>query len=636
MKRVVIVLLLLTAAVAAVLVYYTLGGPAPKAASLLPESTLVFIDIPDLSQSRTDFAKTELYALWHEPEVQAFLEKPLAAIQSVLASEGAPKEQNDLAHRILDAMQGEVFLAVTRVTIFPAFNPGVVVGVDVRHKRIEATASLYALENGLKRSYPNGRFQEKKHLGVKYSVWETQPGVQICHAWLNSLAVFTFGEDTLRDVIACYAGQPPRDFKPLAASAKYQNVLRQAPKDNEFLAYLNLEEVLNLVGPLLALAPQTSGMYETLARFQASAACMTFLDGGIEDVGLIAYAKLDPKPTPPTQRKTLALTTPETLVYFVGSADLGTAYDGAMQTLSQSGNASVMLAITQFQQTLRSRGIRIREEVLQKLGPEFAIITRWPAGAPAPQFALVGEIADAVTVRPALDSAMDALKQASLGDDTRFPWDETEYAGRTLRTVHVSAGVLAPTYVMTDQFFFLASTPDGARELVAHEKDAQPTLAKSERYAQSMRRLPADGSSYIYADLRGLFEPLYGLGKPGLSQWETNDFVDVTKLPRSETIAKHLFPFVSATVTKPQQSTTITFSPFGKPLLLAAGIGGAIWVGNAAYGPQLLQLLGLPSGDPPPKRRVVTPALPKRSSGMVVPSAPRENQTATSQSPATE
>ncbi len=621
MKRVVIVLLLLTAVVTAVLVYYALDRPAPEAAHLLPESTFLFVDIPNFPQARADFAKTELYALWHEPEMQSFLEQPLTALRDALAQWGAPQEKNELANVLLDAMQGEVFFAITRITVFPTFNPGLVLGVDVRHKRIQTAAGLRTLESRLKQSYPQGKFQDKKYLGVKYSMWETQPGVQICQASLHSLVVFALGEDTLRDVIACYAGQPPRDFEPLAASAKYQNVLRHASQNNEFLAFLNVEELLNLIGPLLALAPQTSGMYQNFARFRASAASMTFLDGGVEDIGFVAYSSATPKPTPATHRKTLALTTPETLVYAVGSADMATTYNTAMQSLSQSGNANLMLATTQFQQALRSRGFRIREEVLQKLGPEFAIITRWRTGAPAPDFAVVGEIADAATTRPALDGVMNALKETALGDDIQFPWDETEFAGQKLRTVHVGTGILAPTYVTTDQFFILASTPDDARELLAQARDAKPTLARSELYVQSMKRLPANGSSYIYADLRGLFEPLYASGKLGMSKMDTNAFVDMTKLPRSETIARHLFPFVSATVTEPQQETTISFSPFGKPLLLAAGVGGAIWVGHE-FGPTLQQY--------------ATPALPKRSSGTVVPSAPRENQTATSQIPATQ
>lgn len=618
MKKIVIILLLLAAIIAAAYVYYALGKPAPRAADLLPDSTLVFLDVPNFSQSRADFAKTEMYALWHEPEVQAFLAKPLAALHDALINRGAPKEENALGERLLDLMQGEVFLAVTRVTIFPAFNPGLVLGVDVRRKRIEAAAALYTLENNLKQSHPKGRFQEKKYLGVTYSIWETFPGMPICHASLNSLFVFTLGEDTMRDVIACHVGQVPRDFKRLATSPKYRNVIQHTGKNNEFLAYCNVEEILTLVGPLLMLTPQTSGLHDTLSRIQTSAASVTFVDGGIEDVGFVAYSRATEKPTPATARETLALTTPDTLLYWASSAELAALYDQAMQSLSQSGNANLMAAAGQFQQTLRSRGVRINEDVLPKLGPEYAVIANWRVGARAPDCALVSAITDAARLRPALDGVMSALKETVVGDDDRFPWDETEYAGQTLRTVHIGPGILAPTYTTTDQFFILAGTPDYARELLAQVKDAKPTLAQNALYTQSMKRLPANGSSYLYADLRSLFGPLYALGTSSLSLIGTNDFVDTATLPPSATIAKHLFPFVSTTVSEPRQETSMSFSPFGKGIALAAGIGGAIWVSDM-FGPTLEQTL--------------TPALPKKSSNRPAPSAPHENQTEESQTP---
>src|SRR5580704_11698711 len=148
MKKVIAVLLLLIVAITAAIIYFTFGKSAPRAATLLPESTLAFVDIPDLSKSRAEFTKTEFYALWHEPEVQAFLAQPLAALREASASMGAPKDADTIGGLVFDAMQGEVFLAVTHVALIPLppfFDPGLVLGVDVRAKRIEAMAGLYKL-----------------------------------------------------------------------------------------------------------------------------------------------------------------------------------------------------------------------------------------------------------------------------------------------------------------------------------------------------------------------------------------------------------------------------------------------------------------------------------------------------------
>jgi hypothetical protein len=620
MKKVIVVFHLLAAVSTAALIYFvTRNTPAPHAADLLPESTLVFLDIPDVTQARADFSKTELYALWQEPEVRAFLDKPLTALRGASSSAGAPNAS--VLNLILNAMQGEVFLALTHITIFPSFNPGLIAGVDVRHNRLEVVAGLYELESRLKQTYPSGNFQDKKYLGVKYTIWETRTGYPVCHAFFGSLAVFTLGEDTMRDTIACYTGQAPPDFKRLAASAKFQNIEQHASQNHEFLAYLNVEEALGLVGPLLALSPQASGVYDKLQRIQASGVSMSFMDRGVEDVGFVAYSQGGPKRSSPVKRKTLALTAPDTHLYAVGSADLPGMYEEGMQSLSQSGNASLMLAVGQFQKALRDQGIRVREDILERIGPELAMIGNWRSGARSPDVAIVGEITEPDKLRPALDSAMNALKRSALGDDDKAPWDETEAAGQKLRTVRIGAGLFAPTYTATDQFFILASTPDYARTLLSQAKDSKPTLATSTTYQQSMNRLSPNGISYGYADLRGLFDPLYAMARRGASQIGSNEFVDVDKLPPSETIARHLFPFVSTTVVGPQDATSTSFSPLGKFMALAAIGGGGVWIANT-FGPELQQ--------------AATSSWPKKSSSKAAPSAPTENQTAPSQTPPTQ
>ena len=581
MKRIIIILLVVTAVVAAVLVTYTYTRRAPQAADLLPESTLVFLDIPDLSKARADFSKTELYALWHEPEVQAFLAKPLAALHETIVNYGAPKE-SAVMDEILDAAQGEVFLALTKINILPTPSPALVLGVDTRHRRLEVAAAMHELQKRLKSSDPAIHITESKFLGVNYAMWEARPGISICQASLDSLFVLTVGEDTMRDLIACYAGQTPRNFTRLSASSKYRDVLQHTSRNKDFLAYVNVQEILSLAGPFLALAPQTAGLYQKVSRLQTSAASMTFVNGGIEDIGLVSYSSDAPDVAPPVQRKTLALTTPETLVYWTSSLNLPALYDQTMQSLSQAGNANIMAGVGFFQQMLNNNGVRIREDLLQKIGPECALLLNWRPGTRAPDCAFVAEISSTNGILSALDGTMNALNSATLGDQSS--WDDTEFAGQRLRTVHTKTNLAAPTYAATDKFFLFASTPDCARQLLAQLRNANPTLTQNERYVQSTKSLPTGGSSYLYADLRGLFEPLYTTARQTWPERGENTLVDLKKLPATPTIAKHLFPFVSATVEEPRQETTVSFSPFGKALTLVAGIGGAIWVSDV-FGP---------------------------------------------------
>ena len=147
MKKTIIAFVLLAALIAGVLLYLAFSQPAPRADTLLPESTLVFLDIPDFAKSRADFATTDLYALWCEPEVQAFLEQPLSVLRAAYGASAS--DTANIGNFLLNTVQGEVFLALTHVTMFPALNLGVVFGADVRHKRLEAVAALHQYEKRL-------------------------------------------------------------------------------------------------------------------------------------------------------------------------------------------------------------------------------------------------------------------------------------------------------------------------------------------------------------------------------------------------------------------------------------------------------------------------------------------------------
>jgi hypothetical protein len=622
-KKFVLLALSLIVVVAGALVYHTLTKPAPKATDLLPESTLVFVDIPDFAKSRAEFQKTAVYALWREPELQAFLEKPRQALREAFGQHTNVKEEEGLAETLLDALQGEAFLAVTHVALIPNVQAGVVLGVDVKRKRLETAAVLYKLEKRLKAQFPNARFGAQRHLGVKYSVWEFRSGYPVCHASLNSLVVFTLGEDTMHDVIARFKQQSQSPSSVLSTSAKYRNIVSRMPDGYEGLAFFNMDQLMQLVGPFM-MVPQVARTFQKLASIQAAGNSIKFVDGGIQDVAFVAYNKdTAPKPRPATQRKSLAFTSPQTLLYAANSSDLAGDYDDIMQSLAQSGYPNVASGALQFEQTLRGRGIHMREDVLAYLGPETALIATWREGARVPDVALVAEIRDAAKVRPALDTALGVLKEITLGKDEQAPWDQTEYLGQTLRSVSIGAGLVTPTYVITDKFFILGLTPDYVRELLSQADGAKSTLATNPDYEKSMQRLPANGNAYTFCSLRGIFEPLYGLAQSGLSTLGPNTVVSADKLPKPETIARHLSPYASATVTDERGATTTAFSPVGSSLAFVAGAGIAAGI----VIPQIVMAQHAHDTTiEPPTTSSDTDALP----------SPPENQMEESQTPATQ
>ena len=82
MKKLVAVLLIALVAAAAVWIVLRVQlakrlAPVP---ALLPQTTLLLVEAPDLKKTRADWRESDLYKLWREPAVQEFLQKPLGRL----------------------------------------------------------------------------------------------------------------------------------------------------------------------------------------------------------------------------------------------------------------------------------------------------------------------------------------------------------------------------------------------------------------------------------------------------------------------------------------------------------------------------------------------------------------------------
>ena len=618
MKKVIIAILVVAVVIGVAFFVYTRQKPAPKAADLLPDTTLLFVGLPDFPKSRDDFRQTQIYALWQEPEVQAFLEKPRAALRKAFG-DGNSNSVLDafFEDRALGLLQGEAFLAVTHISPPPLVQAGVVFGADVKQKKLEAQGFLKVLEHDLAQRFPNASATEKRYLGTNYEVWQLTDKLQVCHGFFRSLLVFTLDENLMRDLITRFTGQTPADAKTLAASARFQNVLKQTPAGHEAFAYLNVEQLLGIFGPLLALAPQTGGFFQKFASIEAAATSVTFADGLVEDFSLVEYAGTNHVASPAVERRTLSFTSPDTSLYAVHAADLAAGYRQTMDVIAQAGNATLTTAAIDFDRGLSRRGLHFAADVLANVGPEFALLATWHEGAHLPDVALVAEVKNADALRPKFDIAMEALKDAVPLPSAKSPWDTQSYLGVTLHTLPVGANVVSPSYVVTDKFLILALTADYARTLVAQSQGSAPTLVGNADFTGATKRVPDRTASFTYCDLPRVFSALYALVR---ANTPANEFVDLSKLPKIETVTNHLAPFVSATVDTPARQTTTTYSPLGKPLTIVAGVAGVL----GAAQPLLAEL---PAG--------LIPGWPTASSSTAAPPRLRGNQTATSPTPPT-
>src|SRR5438132_11571769 len=110
MKR--FVLLLIVAAAAAFAISYGLRHAAttsPTAvAALLPRGTILFAHLPDFNRTRDKWHDSDIYKLYREPAVQAFLQRPLAKLPQHGAASETLREIERLAPK-------NVFIGLTSI-----------------------------------------------------------------------------------------------------------------------------------------------------------------------------------------------------------------------------------------------------------------------------------------------------------------------------------------------------------------------------------------------------------------------------------------------------------------------------------------------------------------------------------------
>jgi hypothetical protein len=605
MKKVLLVFLILTLLIAGVIYYFNRGERAPQAAALLPESTLLLLQTPDFPTARVHFETTPLAALWQEPEIQTALEQPLAAVRHFLTGDAARDDANpgSVPAQLLALGQGEVFLALTRVTTAPNLHLGLVLGCDTKLRKPMAVGYLKVYEAQLRKYQPSALLETKTYLGVTYHSWTIGPS-QIHHTFFGSLFVATLAEDDLRQLITRATGHADPDRLPLAQSSRYTAVLRQLPANADTRLFLNVEQLVTNFGMLLLMAAQSSPAVQGLANLQAVAATYEFQPTGLIETSLITY-KTDRPTVQPLALRTLAVAPADTAYYAAQAGNLASGFTTLMDTLAKSGNPQALQIGANLDKFLADAGVRLQDDFLAHLGPEIAYIANWREGAPYPDLALVAEINNRTGLTANLGKITSAMARAA------GTVDELSHAGLNLHVIRTETTALAPTYVLTDNHFILALTPDYAKELAT----PSASLATAPGYRNAIRRLPPGGVSVTYADTAKLMSGLYRLAHTASG---SNNAM-AANLPAAETITRYLGPLASTTRETPRATTTTTHSTIGKPATIVVGLLGALAIAQ----PWLEQLLpGL------------IPTLPTTSSNTAAPAAPTGNPTATSQTPA--
>ena len=520
-----------------VLVFKRSGGPS-QAASLAPVDSVAFVNIPNIPLTGFRWTRCALAKIAAESEVQAFMELPLKRIQETPGAD----ETSDLLGKL---KPGNVFLSVLEET---GSGPRLLVGVQFWSKREDFDKAVARLRE----AFPvrDGEAVRSEYRGLE--ILATRHGDLVLFSAAAGRWGFLSSDETiLHAAIDRATGNHPGDS--LSRNAEFLQVVSELPKEPDLLAYARMDHAVDhllAAGTALGAAPIPSQV-EQLKSTRAIGAAWK-IDGNLQRDAVFLLRPGSSEPSHPLSHLAMDLTHPETLLYFDFHLNLSNLPAWV------EGLADIHPAIAE---TLSPFAAQIATDY----GPECALLASWPSGNafPSPMLALQIQNPDAGFL------------------SATAPWLAAA-TSRTIggRQVHVVPSLHTQVAAAQNERFLVLGTDP---EMLATALNGHPkTLRDSPAFQPAKSALKSANEAFCYLDTRTLFERTYGSLLPviRLSTAMMPDLatrIDVSKLPKPETIGQHLPPIVlsqrrTTEGTRLESSGPISMGQF---LLLAGTISAA-------------------------------------------------------------
>ena len=518
---------------AGVVVFKRAGGPS-QAAGLAPADSVVFVNVPNVPLTGFRWTKSALAQIAAEPEVRAFLEKPLAEIKksSLIQEKG----------NLLPALKpGNIYFAAT---IDSEKDTRGILGVQFWGKRADFDNAVAELRSSLPPATADPQREEYRGLEILIS----RHGDLLLHTAAAGRWGFLSNDDALiKDAIDRATGNSPSPG--LASNPNFLKVISELLTEPDLLVFVQPEKA---VAALLAAgnsldATPIPEQVDQLKSAEAIGGAWK-IDG---EMFRDAFFILRPgcgDPATPLNHQAMALTSPQTTVFFNFNLNL-------------SNLPKWMSGISE-----------IHPEAAKVLDP----ITRSLAQGYGPECAIICDMADA-GASPSMLLAMQVKNpDASLFANSASAVSASGAQNTGNRPLHVIANPYLPIAATQDERFLLFGTdPDKLTEaLASHPK----TLQDSPLFQKARSAYRHSNEAFAFIDTRTLFERGYGSALPilrmGAAMWpDINTRIDVSKLPKPATIGQHLPPIIfsqnrSANGTRSESSGPISMSQF---LILSAG-----------------------------------------------------------------
>ncbi len=497
-----------------VLYFKRATGPSDSA-TLVPSDAVFFLNIIDVPRSALRWQQTALAKIAKEPEMKAFLERPLARLQS--------QPGFSEAMTILGSLKpGSLFVAITSVT---ASNADVLVGFQYWGTRADYDQAIARMRKQL----PGAASETTKEMhGSNEILISTHDTHSVYSASIGRWGLIATNLEALKATLDRAAGTLKDPT--LATNPRFATVLSKLNADPDATVFVQPEKALNAlldVGSSVGAQPVPSQL-ESLRSTEAIGATWR-LDGLVQRDAIFALRKSS-LPFPALDHKIIDLTSKDTIAVVEASLRTEGLADLVKSAAPQAAEIPEILALIDL--------------ATQAYGQDAGLVANWPAGQTAPSVFAALDVKDK-------DKATQFLTQV-----LQFAPNHTTSTtnGLTLYSIPSGNPIASPTIAQTDSFLFVGLDPATVVQ-IASRQPGIPSLSATPDFALVADSFKKSNEMFAFIDSKIVFERAYNALRPIIIFGATvmpdiGAVVDTTKLPQTDTITKHLTPMtLSQTIT---------------------------------------------------------------------------------------
>ena len=496
-----------------------------RAAELAPADSILFLEFPDVARSKSRWSGTALRKIADEPEWKEFTAK------------WADFKAENLEWRQIDGVLSQIERA-DPAGLFLAFNsfdgefPKMVGGFPYRGKKSDVQEVVSSLRKKVMDAFPTAKSDLSSYEGTEIETLKDK-AMTVSLAYRDNWFLFATDTELLLKTLGRYIRKPDAAAG-LASDSLWKDTIKHGTRDPDMTVFLRFEPLIKKLADLAALTNPGNAMPMNPNKVE-SMLYSAKMDGLLMRDHFYVRAGKVPK-VETFANRSAAFTSPATYVYAGGQV----AYAG--ESMKESLDAMEKTLGDGLSKSLATKGLKFAD-LFTTFGPEIALLSDWESGGLAlPTFFAAVEIQDKAKARLFAD-----LLVGEIGEPEKLL--KSEEAGTTFWTTPGPVPLMQPTIAMNDQHLAFGLNADTVKTALKQAKAAKSEVAVRADYQTALKTVAAPKAGVFYLDMKTLFERLYEKLKPMaafalVGQPEVAKYLDPSKLPKAESISRHLLPMV--------------------------------------------------------------------------------------------